>query len=268
MPPPLVRCLNSLPGCNASQATQVEYTLNKKDWAQNISIQKIFVALPTNSSSLTSIHHIHGLLGNWALGHLVGPQESVLLNSWHRKSLKQEPQQYGDQITRTWNPESRDGGLYLGDGEHHRDRRWGSKNVNGAEEAKDIMEEEKNIQFTKKVGEEIKQWLSALLGCLRVSLTSKFCKTIDFALFSFSPSLIEENVWLNMFPYFDPLQESPRRPIKKSNISVCPSSEVGSIIPVIFSGGPQYEFLRYLSTQQSKQSLLSHTSHVLHPNWL
>ena len=48
-------------------------------------------------------------------------------------------------------------GLYLGDGEHHRDRRWGSKNVNGAEEAKDIMEEEKNIQFTKKVGEEIKQ---------------------------------------------------------------------------------------------------------------
>ena len=30
-------------------------------------------------------------------------------------------------------------------------------NVNGAEEAKDIMEEEKNIQFTKKVGEEIKQ---------------------------------------------------------------------------------------------------------------
>ena len=30
-------------------------------------------------------------------------------------------------------------------------------NVNGAEEAKDVMEEEKNIQFTKKVGEEIKQ---------------------------------------------------------------------------------------------------------------
>ena len=120
--------------------------------------------------------------------HLVGPQESVLLNSWHRKSLKQEPQHNGEQRTRTWNPESRDGGLYLGDGEHHRDRRWGSKNVNGA---KDIMEEEKNIQFTKKVGEEIKQWLSALLGCLRVSLTSKFCKTIDFALFSFSPSLIE-----------------------------------------------------------------------------
>ena len=47
--------------------------------------------------------------------------------------------------------------MYLGDGEHHRDRRWGSKNVNGAEEAKDIMEEEKNIQFTKKVGKEIKQ---------------------------------------------------------------------------------------------------------------
>ena len=141
MPPPLVRCLNSLPGCNASQATQVEYTLNKKDWAQNISIQKIiFVALPTNSSSLTSIHHIHGLLGNWALGHLVGPQESVLLNSWHQKSLKQGPQlqQYGDQITRTWKPESRDGGLYLGDGEHHRDRQCercrGGKACNGGRE--------------------------------------------------------------------------------------------------------------------------------------
>ena len=29
--------------------------------------------------------------------------------------------------------------------------------VNGAEEAKDVMEEEKKIRVTKKVGEEIKQ---------------------------------------------------------------------------------------------------------------
>ena len=218
-------------------------------------IQKIFVALPTNSSSLTSIHHLHGLLGSWILGHLVGPQESVLLNSWHQKSLKQGPQQYGEQLARTWNPESRDGGLYLRDGEHHRDRRRGSKNVNGAEEAKDIMEEEKKIRVTKKVGEEINQWLSAFLGCWESPWHQSFAKQSYLALISFSPSLIEENVWLNMFPYLSPLQESPCRPIKKSNISVCPSSEVGSIIPVIFSGGPQYEFLRYLSTQQSKQSL-------------
>ena len=247
--------LGAISGCNASHATQVEYTLNKKDWAESISIQKIFVALPTNSSSLTSIHHLHGLLGSWVLGHLVGPQESVLLNSWHQKSLKQGPQQYGEQLARTWNPESRDGGLYLRDGEHHRDRRRGSKNVNGAEEAKDIMEEEKKIRVTKKVGEEINQWLSAFLGCWESPWHQSFAKQSNLALISFSPSLIEENVWLNMFPYLSPLQESPCRPIKKSNISVCPSSEVGSIIPVIFSGGPQYEFLRYLSTQQSKQSL-------------
>ena len=47
--------------------------------------------------------------------------------------------------------------MYRGDGEHHRDRRRGSKNVNGAEEAKDIIEEEKKTRVTKKVGEEINQ---------------------------------------------------------------------------------------------------------------
>ena len=40
--------------------------------------------------------------------------------------------------------------MYLGDGEHHRDRRWGSKNVNGAEEAKDVMEEERRISSSPK----------------------------------------------------------------------------------------------------------------------
>ena len=46
---------------------------------------------------------------------------------------------------------------YISEMEYHRDRRRGSKNVNGAEEAKDIMEEEKKIRVTKKVGEEINQ---------------------------------------------------------------------------------------------------------------
>ena len=252
--PPLVRCLN-LFGCDFRMQCFSCHARRLHSLSRKYFNTKIFVALPTNSSSLTSIHHLHGLLGSWVPSHLVGPQESVLLNSWHQKSLKQGPQQYGEQLARTWNPESRDGGLYLRDGEHQRDRRRGSKNVNGAEEAKDIMEEEKKIRVTKKVGEEINQWLSAFLGCWESPWHQSFAKQSYLALISFSPSLIEENVWLNMFPYLSPLQESPCRPIKKSNISVCPSSEVGSIIPVIFSGGPQYEFLRYLSTQQSKQSL-------------
>ena len=42
------------------------------------------------------------------------------------------------------------------------------------------MEEEKKIRFTKNVGEEIN-----LLGCLRVPLTSKFCKTIKVGSYFF-----------------------------------------------------------------------------------
>ena len=242
--------LGAISGCNASHATRDDYTL----WAESISIQKSSWPCqrtpPPWLPSTISMAYLaaESPVTSWDLKRvffwIVDTEKAS-----NRDHSCMESNLPGHEIQRV---EMVD---YISEMEYHRDRRRGSKNVNGAEEAKDIMEEEKKIRVTKKVGEEINQWLSAFLGCWESPWHQSFAKQSNLALISFSPSLIEENVWLNMFPYLSPLQESPCRPIKKSNISVCPSSEVGSIIPVIFSGGPQYEFLRYLSTQQSKQSL-------------